>query len=97
MKQKNLAEILDISQSHLSEIENGAKPVTYALLAKYAKTFDLPISAITFFAEIEETENSRRESFPVKVTGKALKLLEWFDSISQFDREKSDKYAEKKS
>ena len=50
-KQNDLAEILGISQSHLSEIERGVKTPSQDLVAKYAKFFDLPVSSIWFFDE----------------------------------------------
>ncbi|MFT6659347.1 helix-turn-helix transcriptional regulator [Maritalea sp.] len=51
LKQNELAERLDISQSFLSEIENGKKAPSNELVAKYATEFDLPISSIWFFDE----------------------------------------------
>lgn len=51
MKQNELAERLEISQSFLSEIENGKKTPTNELIAKYALEFSLPISSIWFFDE----------------------------------------------
>ena len=84
LKQKDLAERLTISQSHLSEIENGTKPVSFELLERYSQIFDLPISAITFFSEIGLAQKEERDSFPVSVTGKALSFLEWLDLTKKF-------------
>lgn len=50
-KQVDLAEKLGVSQSHLSDIERGAKMPSQDLVAKYAKVFDLPVSSIWFFDE----------------------------------------------
>jgi transcriptional regulator with XRE-family HTH domain len=51
LKQNELAERLEISQSHLSEIVRAKKTPTSELVAKYAKEFDLPVSSIWFFDE----------------------------------------------
>lgn len=51
MKQKELAEKLGISKSHLSEIESGKKVPTLALLNRYSEVFGIPVSSIMFFSE----------------------------------------------
>lgn len=51
LKQNELAERLEISQSFLSEVESGKKSPTNELVGKYSDEFDLPISSIWFFDE----------------------------------------------
>ena len=51
LKQNELAIRLDISQSHLSEIERGKKPPSNELIERYSKEFNLPVSSIWFFDE----------------------------------------------
>ena len=51
LKQSELAERLEISQSHLSDIERCRKVPSQEIVARYAKEFDLPISSIWFFDE----------------------------------------------
>lgn len=51
LKQYDLASRLEISQSHLSEIERGIKIPSNELIARYADEFDLPVSSIWFFDE----------------------------------------------
>ena len=51
MKQKDLAERLEISNSHLSEIEAGKKHPTIELVNRYSLEFGIPSSSILFFAE----------------------------------------------
>lgn len=51
LKQNELAKRLDISQSHLSEIEHGRKVPSQEIIARYAEEFDLPVSSIWFFNE----------------------------------------------
>lgn len=50
-KQVELAKKLNISQSHLSDIERGEKTPSQELIGKYAELFDLPVSSIWFFNE----------------------------------------------
>ena len=49
--QKEVAELLRISKSHISEIESGKKTPTLAVLERYASVFEVPVSSIFFFSE----------------------------------------------
>lgn len=51
LTQKDLAEKLGISKSHLSEIESGKKTPTLNMLERYSEVFDIPVSSIMFFSE----------------------------------------------
>ena len=51
VKQTELAARLDISKSHLSEIESGKKQPSLTLIDRYAAEFGIPRSSILFFAE----------------------------------------------
>lgn len=59
LKQNELAERLDISQSHLSDIERCRKVPSQEIVARYAEEFDLPVSSIWFFDE-KLTEGTTR-------------------------------------
>ena len=50
-KQKELAKKLEISASHLSEIESGQKAPSLVLLERYGEVFEVPVSSILFLAE----------------------------------------------
>lgn len=81
LKQKDLARLLEISSSHLSEIESGSKGVSYELLERYAKALKTPVSTITMFAEISSAKDTK--SMISRVSDKALLLLEWLETISK--------------
>ena len=49
--QSRLAMDLGVSKSYLSEIESGKKKVTLDILKQYSSHFDVPLSALFFFAE----------------------------------------------
>ena len=51
LTQKELAELLGISKSHISEIESRKKTPTLAVLARYASVFEVPVSSILFLSE----------------------------------------------
>lgn len=51
LTQKELAKLLRISKSHISEIESGKKTPTLAVLARYASVFEVPVPSILFLSE----------------------------------------------
>jgi transcriptional regulator with XRE-family HTH domain len=51
VKQNELARRLEISNSYLSEIENGNKVPSVEIIGKYASEFQIPPSSILFFSE----------------------------------------------
>lgn len=59
LKQNELARKLDVSQSHLSDIERGEKTPSQELVAKYAELFEVPVSSIWFFDEQLASGSSR--------------------------------------
>ncbi|MGO4561981.1 helix-turn-helix domain-containing protein [Rhizobiales bacterium 3FA27D7] len=75
LSQKQIAVELDLSQSMISEIENGTKTVSMDVLDKYSVKFNVRMSQLLFFAEELDGE-------PLKMRGKliianrVLKLLE---------------------
>jgi len=50
-KAKELAELLEISPSYLSEIETGKKLPSYEILEKYSHVFDVKLSTLILFSE----------------------------------------------
>lgn len=81
LSQKELAEKLGISKSHLSEIEAGKKTPTFELLNRYSKIFDIPVSSILFFSENLNNHN-RTEKLKTFVSSKILAILNFIDEKS---------------
>lgn len=80
LKQKQVAERLDISTSYLSEIEKGRKTPTLDLIGRYSSTFAIPVSSILFFAEtVEDGSSNRAKSF---VAGKMIGLMQFLEARS---------------
>ena len=61
-KQKELAKKLEISASHLSEIESGQKTPSLVLLERYGEVFEVPVSSILFLAENIERQSQNKKA-----------------------------------
>lgn len=81
LKQKQVAERLEISTSYLSEIEKGHKKPSLELIQRYSDVFGLPMSSIMFFAETVEDGGAydRARSF---VAGKMVGLMQFLEARS---------------
>lgn len=87
LKQTDLAERLNISNSYLSEIESGVKSPSIELLGKYSEIFGIPISTLLLFSErLEEKKFSERVR--VQSGGKILRMLEWVAESESFEKDK---------
>lgn len=58
-KSAQLAEMLGLSQSYISELENNKKQPTIDILDRYAKLFNMKKSTLMLFAESLEAENKK--------------------------------------
>ena len=82
LKQKEVAEKLEISTSYLSEIEKGRKVPTLDLVQKYSAEFDLPVSSIMFFAESVDSGSASDRARKI-VAGKMIGLLKFLEARSE--------------
>lgn len=76
ISQKDLAIRLGISNSYLSEIENGKKAPSIELIEKYAIEFNMPVSSIFFFSE-KIVDGRKGEVARQYVSKKVLAILNW--------------------
>ena len=60
-KSAELAKKLELSQSYVSELENGKKQPTMEVLDKYAKVFEMKKSTLMLFAESLEGEEIKND------------------------------------
>jgi transcriptional regulator with XRE-family HTH domain len=88
LKQKQLADALELSPSYLNEIESGKKQVTMDVLEKYSKYFKIPSSSLLYFAEHKGQPGEKKTMNPI--AAKAIKMLDWVDTITR-DIEEYDK------
>lgn len=92
LKQTELADKLEISNSYLSEIEGGVKSPSVELLGKYAELFRIPVSTLLLFSErLHEKRISERVR--VEAGSKILRMLEWVAESDHFENGKKAKTA----
>ena len=85
LKQKQLAEALELSASYLNEIVSGKKQVTMDVLEKYSKFFKIPTSSLLYFAEHKGLHGEKTVN---PIAAKAIKMLDWVETITRDDEDK---------
>ena len=84
-KSVEMAKKLDISQSFLSEIENGKKNATLDLLNQYSKVLNIKVSTIVLLSEsIENDENSKKD-IKHNIAGIGMKVLKILEENGELD------------
>ena len=83
LSQVELAELLGLSKSFVSEIEkDGGKKPSIDVLERYANHFKIPLSSLLLFAERTGAKNIYERS-RVYTADKVLKMLEWLEETTQ--------------
>jgi transcriptional regulator with XRE-family HTH domain len=85
-KSAELAKKLELSQSYVSELENGKKQPTIEVLDKYAKVFEMKKSTLMLFAESlegEEIKNDKKQ----RIARAGMKLLKILEKVGEFENE----------
>ena len=85
-KSAELAKKLELSQSYVSELENGKKQPTIEVLDKYAKVFEMKKSTLMLFAESledEEITNDKKQ----RIARAGMKLLKILEKVGKFENE----------
>ena len=85
-KSAELAKKLELSQSYVSELENGKKQPTMEVLDKYAKVFEKKKSTLMLFAESlegEEIKNDKKQ----RIARAGMKLLKILEKVGEFEDE----------
>ena len=85
-KSAELAKKLELSQSYVSELENGKKQPTMVVLDKYAKVFEMKKSTLMLFAESfegEEIKNDKKQ----RIARAGMKLLKILEKVGEFENE----------
>lgn len=85
-KSAELAEMLELSQSYVSELENNKKQPTMDVLEKYAKVFDMKKSTLLLFAESLENDSTNMDQMQ-RVARAGMKLLKILEKVGEFDNE----------
>ncbi len=74
MSVNDAAAAMDMSPSHVSELERGKKRIHSDVLEAYSKTFDLPISAFFLIAESRQADGRTRAG---AVKRKLTDIMAW--------------------
>lgn len=77
MTQTELASVLGVSNSYLSEIESGKKQPSLDLLEKYGRYFDVPVSSLLFFSE--NIDGGVTNKVRLGIAKKVVSLLQWVE------------------
>ena len=82
LKSSELADMLGISPSYLSEIESGKKEPTLALIRKFADVFKTTPGSLLFFSE--ELDKEREGKNPkATIRKKAIQFLQGIENAQQ--------------
>jgi transcriptional regulator with XRE-family HTH domain len=90
--QIGLAARLCISNSYLSEIESGSKPVSLELLTKYSELFKIPVSTLLVFSERLD-ERHFTKGLRIKAGDKILRMLEWIAESEEVEKDEEENSA----
>lgn len=82
LKLYEMAKLLGISSSYLSEIEKGEKDPSLKILDKYADAFNISTSAILLFSE-KLAQNQK--SIKAKIAQNIIKIVENVEKITMID------------
>jgi len=83
-----LAEELDLSQSYISEIENGKKQPTLQVIEKYAEKFSIQPSTILLFSEsLDRDKRKKKTSAKQKVAYAGMKFLKIIEKAGELENE----------
>lgn len=85
-KSAELADMLEISQSYVSELENNKKQPTIEVLDKYAKVFGMKKSTLFLFAESLETEKEKHDQ-KQRMAYAGMKLLKILEKVGGLENE----------
>lgn len=85
-KSTELAKLLGISQSYVSELENNKKQPSMDVLDRYAKVFNMKKSTLLLFAESLESDNEYSNQ-KQKVAKAGMKLLKILEKAGKFEDE----------
>ena len=81
LNQTQLAARVGLPKSRISEIENHRKEPSLDVIKKYSKAFNIPTSAILFFAEsLPNAQNG--EKIRTNIASKVLNILEFIERKS---------------
>lgn len=88
MRQNELAEMLDVSKSYISELENGNRIPSLDMIQKYSTLFKVPVSSIMFFSENIEGVQKKQTVVPKAkgvIASKIITFLQMIENRTELD------------
>ena len=84
-KSVEMAKKLNISQSFLSEVENGKKNATLELLNQYSKVLNIKVSTIVLLSESLENDKDSRKDIKHNIAGIGMRVLKILKENGELD------------
>lgn len=88
-KAGEISELLDISNSYLSEIENNKKQPSLELLKKYSDIFEIKVSSLLLLSENLDKWNNK-DGGKIFIKNMMLKLIEKMSSNTEESENETD-------
>ena len=82
-----LSEKVKVSQSYISEIENGKKQPTLQVIEKYANVFNMKPSTILLFSEALDEDSHNKSGKKQNVAYAGVKLLKLIERVGGLENE----------
>ncbi len=86
-KSAEMGKLLGISQSYVSEIENGKRTPTLEVIDKYAQIFGMKKSTLFLFIESIQEEDTQNLSKNQRVAATGMKLLKVLEKTGGLENE----------
>lgn len=84
-KSVEMAKKLNISQSFLSEVENGKKNATLELLNQYSKVLNIKVSTIVLLSESLENDKNSKKDIKHNIAGIGMRVLKILKENGELD------------
>ena len=84
-KSVEMAKKLNISQSFLSEVENGKKNATLELLNQYSKVLNIKVSTIVLLSESLENGKDSKKDIKHNIAGIGMRVLKILKENGELD------------
>ena len=82
-----MSQKVGLSQSYISELENGKKQPSLEIIEKYATVFDMKPSTVLLFSETLEIEQVDNQDKKQRVARAGMRLLKILEKLGKLDEE----------
>ena len=82
-----MSQKVGLSQSYISELENGKKQPSLEVIEKYATVFDMKPSTVLLFSEALEIDQVDNQDKKQRVARAGMRLLKILEKLGKLDEE----------